>query len=753
MGQYNKAVLTTAGENLIAQALAGEIQLNITKVKTSNYAYPNSTDFKSLTDMQGVKQTVSDPVTAVYSDTMIQTRALFSNEEIASTYYIHNIGLYAMDGTQEVLFCIVTAETPDEMPQYNGVASTSYIYNIQNVVQDAAELNITVNPSGTATIQDVLERVDSTGGDISETIIETLEATEEKYPIPAVGETVSVFAGKIQAFFENTKPLETDTSYYVATTGSDTTGDGSISSPYASITKALSVVPKDLGGYTVTINVADGTYNEDITISGFNNGYLTLRRQGDLELNSLCNVNKITVNYCDSVSVGSFNLTSENTESVYVNRCKFVLVNFCQSIASAPSSPSFSFDYTPVVRITGCRSLNHSICLRAFESYIYSADWSSDSIGDLYGIQSGGGGKVSKGNLFQPMGMSNNEYYLNSSIIVSAFGANIGTLRYDLTIYVATTGSDTTGDGTSDKPFATIQYAVDIIPKDLGGRTANVIIADGTYNETVYIFGYYGGIINIQSSNIDSLSTVCKISGIYIKDCAARVQLWGLYLTRTDGPSFLATSCTMVYVKACQAIETAASQYGFDIVYSRAYLVGCKVQNRSIGLRSYSSDVSSQNWDSSSTGNAYGIAADTGTIRQYGTQPYGTSKDKYQTNGGVITNYNGTQISDIISSGLSCTWGTITGGYIRHGNAAGGAAMITICVQVVTTVALSASTEYTISGFPSSNTPTDLAVASNSAPTTHSWFRHSSGQIVMVLTTALGVGGIKQFNITYLTNS
>ncbi|MBP1653412.1 MAG: hypothetical protein H6Q26_3569 [Bacteroidetes bacterium] len=105
MGQYNKAVLTAAGEGLIAQALAGEIQLSITKAKTSNYAYPSSTDFKSLTDMQGVKQTASDPVTAVYSDAMIQTRALFSNEEIASTYYIHNIGLYAMDGTEEVLFC------------------------------------------------------------------------------------------------------------------------------------------------------------------------------------------------------------------------------------------------------------------------------------------------------------------------------------------------------------------------------------------------------------------------------------------------------------------------------------------------------------------------------------------------------------------------------------------------------------------------------------------------------------------------
>ena len=203
MGQYNKAVLTAAGERLIARTLAGEIQLNITKAKTSNYIYPAGTDFKSLTDMQEIKQTVSGPTTAVYNDTMIQTRVLFSNEEIVSTYYIHNIGLYAMDGTQEVLFCIVTAESPDEMPQYNGVASTSYIYNIQNVVQDAAQLNITVNPSGTATIQDVLERVDATGGNISETVIDNLETIDTKYPVPAAGETTKVFMGKVTKFIND----------------------------------------------------------------------------------------------------------------------------------------------------------------------------------------------------------------------------------------------------------------------------------------------------------------------------------------------------------------------------------------------------------------------------------------------------------------------------------------------------------------------------------------------------------------------
>lgn len=202
MGQYNRAVLTTAGENLIARALAGEIKLNITKAKTSDYVYPVGTDLKSLIDMKGVRQSVLEPETKVVNETMIQTRVLLNNEGIASNYYIHNIGLYATDGTEEFLFCIVTAEIPDEMPQYNGVASTSYIYNIQNVVE-AGELTITVNPAGIATIWDVMERVDSDGGDISETVIGTLENIEDKYPSPAAGESIKVFMGKIVKFIND----------------------------------------------------------------------------------------------------------------------------------------------------------------------------------------------------------------------------------------------------------------------------------------------------------------------------------------------------------------------------------------------------------------------------------------------------------------------------------------------------------------------------------------------------------------------
>lgn len=55
---------------------------------------------------------------------------------------------------------------------------------------------------------------------------------------------------------------------YVATTGDDTTGDGTGGLPYLTVGKALSVLPRSLG-FLQTIDVADGTYAEALEIEDF----------------------------------------------------------------------------------------------------------------------------------------------------------------------------------------------------------------------------------------------------------------------------------------------------------------------------------------------------------------------------------------------------------------------------------------------------------------------------------------------------
>lgn len=67
------------------------------------------------------------------------------------------------------------------------------------------------------------------------------------------------------------------------------------------------------------------------------------------------------------------------------------------------------------------------------------------------------------------------------------------TLTESVTVYVSKSGSDSTGDGSSAKPFLTVQKAIDSIPKNLGSYHAQIDIGAGTYNERALIDGFVGG--------------------------------------------------------------------------------------------------------------------------------------------------------------------------------------------------------------------------------------------------------------------
>ena len=90
------------------------------------------------------------------------------------------------------------------------------------------------------------------------------------------------------------------------------------------------------------------------------------------------------------------------------------------------------------------------------------------------------------------------------------------TLTEDVTVYVnGSTGNDLTGDGTSALPFATIQKAVDALPKWLDGHTATIDIADGTYEGRVVLEGFQGGLLNLGVAG-----RAVTVRGIQVTSCA-----------------------------------------------------------------------------------------------------------------------------------------------------------------------------------------------------------------------------------------
>jgi hypothetical protein len=752
MGQYSKAIITAAGQSLIARAIAGEAQLNITKAKISDYKYPDGTDYKALTDMEGIKQVLDSPETKVLSNDLIQTRVLFSNEEIKATYYIQNIGLYAMDGIKEVLFCIVTAAIPDEMPWYNGVAATSYIYNIQNVVQDAETMHITVSPAGNATIQDVMERVDATGGDISETVIDNLATIDSKYPIPTVGEKVKSFLGKIIIYMKNIKPLEADMTVYVATTGSDITGTGSSTAPYATINYALNQIPKFLNGFTASIVIAAGTYDEGLEITGYS-GNLELLLAGNVTITNgvlLTNsevscksedgsIRTLTAKWFTVLessrwdSRSTVNIVTTGTYSVGTNN-----VSLCASV-------NCLLYMSGIVTMTGNTDIG---------AYIVSSSQSHFGIitgtGFNIGIFTAAGGKVSCGRN-AIIALTENNVVDNGSILVSRYGATIGTLRYDVNLYVATTGSDTTGDGTSPSPYRNIQYAINTLPRDLGGKSVIINIADGSYSERIVINGFCNGRIRLSSSKPAEISSVCNIPDIIITDNATLVDIRGINFTTTTANGIFAVVSNLVIVAYCRC-TLASTWSGFSFDQTRFEISGCLIANKGIAVMAHGSDGNSMNWSAGSIGNGVGLHTEHGAvITKVGTQPQGTAMNERSYLGGMIINENGTRISGITAYGLGCTWGTIQGGYYRVGNMIGTAQVI-VQVRIVLTTNITAGQTYYVTGFPKVSSGIDISCHTNIGSMTASCYMGaSSGTIAFTTNYNIASGQTFAIGTTYIT--
>ena len=156
MGVYNATVITTAGENLIASAIAGGDPISFSSVKTSTHVYPAGTSLQNLTTLSDVKQSVEPTGVDVYNNNVVQVSARVPNTGIATAYLINTIGLFGnADGGAETLIAVLTAQTPDEVPVFDAEAPAAFVFNIQMTLQNANEVVFNVNDTGTATVADL----------------------------------------------------------------------------------------------------------------------------------------------------------------------------------------------------------------------------------------------------------------------------------------------------------------------------------------------------------------------------------------------------------------------------------------------------------------------------------------------------------------------------------------------------------------------------------------------------------------------
>lgn len=116
--------------------------------------------------------------------------------------------------------------------------------------------------------------------------------------------------------------LTNNATVYVAPNGNDTTGKGTSAAPYKTIQRAVNDIPKCLGGFHALVDIAEGTYPERVTVSGFSGGRITLGVEG-----RAVTVNGLYVLASSVVRVNISNLAPKESETAfYVGAASDVLV-------------------------------------------------------------------------------------------------------------------------------------------------------------------------------------------------------------------------------------------------------------------------------------------------------------------------------------------------------------------------------------------------------------------------------------------
>ena len=114
---------------------------------------------------------------------------------------------------------------------------------------------------------------------------------------------------------------------------------------------------------------------------------------------------------------------------------------------------------------------------------------------------------------------------------IAEIGAAPAPLNSSITLQVSTAGNDTTGDGTSAKPYATIQKALDTLPKNLGGYSVTINIGVGSFTG-FSMQGFYNGFITVIGA---SKSTTHIInSGLNIGLCSAKIDIEWMHIAGTS---------------------------------------------------------------------------------------------------------------------------------------------------------------------------------------------------------------------------
>lgn len=229
------------------------------------------------------------------------------------------------------------------------------------------------------------------------------------------------------------------------------------------------------------------------------------------------------------------------------------------------------------------------------------------------------------------------------------FDSKSDCLAENVTVWVALSGNDVDGDGSADAPFRTIQAAVDALPKNLDGHTAEIVVDFGVYNERVTVNGFRSGrlIIGRYGSVFSITGGIDIINSSYVETNIYQIDRD----TSSSRPLFVAKDGSSVTIGSDMILDGIDSGITGMVVENNSHVVTANnitltCNNCGMAIAATWCSFVSLNAITGSE-NTFGMSASQGSIVSYKTDTLSKMWSNNADSGGlVLTGKNSSDLSD-----------------------------------------------------------------------------------------------------------
>ncbi|MBN1039013.1 hypothetical protein DVW12_09895 [Clostridium botulinum] len=183
MGSFKSTIITKQGHALMAKLIAGTVEMQFTKIRSSDKDYSTLTpsELEELSLIEDIRQEVVISEVKRINNASVKVSGVLTNTQLKEGYYLKTIALYANDPDEgEILYSVTPSIQFDWMPPNNGVTSSSVLIDLVTVVSNAENVTIDVDPNATATVTQLKELEVNMQKQINEVNSQLLEIDKKK---------------------------------------------------------------------------------------------------------------------------------------------------------------------------------------------------------------------------------------------------------------------------------------------------------------------------------------------------------------------------------------------------------------------------------------------------------------------------------------------------------------------------------------------------------------------------------------------